>query len=246
MAACEAGARDLPGNFGQCHRTKEKSIRTENGNTLGWREQAILTGLSIQGYTGKILPIPLGAVPRIVERIDLNIPASTINGLTALFEWPGRVAKDTTNQPAHVLNEEEKERFALGRKFYLTSCSGCHGTDGEGLNRFAPPLRGSEWVLGDERRLALIVLHGIEGPLEVAGKRYSEPEILPVMPGQFTLDNTTVAAILTYIRNEWGNQAGAVSSKSVGRVRLTNQGRLLPWTPEQLNEHIEKMEPEKE
>ena len=58
------------------------------------------------------------------------------------------------------LTEKEKQQFAMGRKFYLSTCSACHGNDGEGLNRFAPPLKGSEWVLGDEKRLALIVLHG--------------------------------------------------------------------------------------
>jgi hypothetical protein len=86
--------------------------------------------------------------------------------------------------------------------------------------------------------LALIVLHGIEGPLEVSGKRYSEPEILPVMPGHSTLDDGTIASILTYIRNEWGNQAGAVSRRTVGTTRLVNQGRVLPWTSEELNAHM--------
>jgi mono/diheme cytochrome c family protein/glucose/arabinose dehydrogenase len=214
------------------------------GHASGWREKAIVTGLSIQGYTGKIKPVHLDAAPNILSSPKLNIPASTLDGLTALFEWPGSVTRDSIRQPANALTKQEKEQFALGRKFYLTSCSGCHGTDGEGINRFAPPLRGSEWVIGDERRLSLIVLHGIEGPLEVAGKRYGEPEILPVMPGQFTLDNNTLAAILTYIRNEWGNNAGAVSANTVGQVRLTNQGRLLPWTAEQLNDHMKDMQKE--
>ena len=96
-------------------------------------------------------------------------------------------------------------------------------------------------MLGDENRLALIVLHGIEGPLEVAGKRYAEPDILPVMPGHSTLDDGTLAAILTYIRNEWGNQAGAVSRRTVGKVRLTNQGRVLPWTAEEVDKHVKQI-----
>ena len=100
-------------------------------------------------------------------------------------------------------------------------------------------------MLGDERRLSLIVLHGIEGPLDVAGKRYNEPEILPVMPAQFTLDNNVIAAILTYIRNEWGYQAGAVSANTVGEMRLTHQGRLLPWTEDGLNEHMEEISGER-
>ena len=211
-------------------------------DVFGWREKAILTGMSIQGYGGKILQVKLPREPRILRRDDLNIPSSQMQGLASLFQWPGSVSRDTTVLRENALSEEEKEQFALGRKFYLGSCSGCHGNDGGGLNRFAPPLRGSEWVLGDERRLALIVLHGIEGPLEVAGKRYAEPEILPVMPGHATLDDAALSAILTYIRNEWGNQAGAVSRRTVGQTRLTNQGRVLPWTAEELDAHMEVIE----
>lgn len=209
---------------------------------FGWRENSILTGMSIQGYSGKVKPVRLATRPAILGRKDLSVPESQLQGVASLFEWPGSVSRNTDAGKANVLSDEEKQQFAQGRKFFLSSCSGCHGNDGAGLNRFAPPLRKSEWVLGDERRLALIILHGIEGPLEVAGKRYAEPEILPVMPGHSTLDDGTIASILTYIRNEWGNQAGAVSRKSVGRTRLTNQGRVLPWTAEELNAHMETMD----
>lgn len=211
-----------------------------DAQSFGWREKTILTGMSIQGYGGKINPLRLAAEPGIMKRKDLNIPDSQIQGLASLFEWPGSVARDTTAQKGIVLDDKQKEQFALGRKFYLSSCSGCHGNDGGGLNRFAPPLRNSEWVLGDENRLTLIVLHGIEGPLQVAGKRYAEPEILPVMPGHSTLDDGTLAAILTYIRNEWGNQAGPVDRRTVGKVRITNQGRVLPWKAEELEKHVQK------
>jgi len=214
--------------------------------TFSWRERSILTGMSIQGYSGRVLPVKLPAEPPILKRTGLPVPQTALQGLASLFEWPGSVTADTTVKAKNALNEKEKEQFALGRKFYLSSCSGCHGNDGAGMNRFAPPLQGSEWVLGDERRLALIVLHGIEGPLQVSGKRYAEPEILPVMPGHSTLDDRALAAILTYIRNEWGNQAGAVSGRTVGNTRLVNQGRVLPWTAEELNDRMAGMKSDEE
>ena len=210
-------------------------------NAFGWQERIILTGMSIQGYGGKVKPVTLASQPSVLKRKDLAIIPSQLEGLASLFQWPGSVARDTTKVKGIVLNEQEKEQFVLGRKFYLSTCSGCHGSDGGGLNRFAPPLRGSEWVVGDQNRLALIVLHGIEGPLQVAGKRYAEPEILPVMPGHSTLDDETLSAILTYIRNEWGNQAGAISRRALGSIRMTNQGRVLPWTAETLEKHMEEV-----
>lgn len=209
--------------------------------SFGWQEKAMLTGMSIQGYTGSIAPVRLASQPRILDRKDLGIPESQLEGLNALFEWPGSKPRMTTNK-ANELDEDEKQLFALGRKLYLNSCSGCHGNEGEGLHRFAPPLRNSEWVLGDARRLTLILLHGIEGPLEVAGKRYAEPEILPVMPGHSTLGDQQLSAIVTYIRNEWGNQAGPIERNTVGKTRLTHQGRVMPWTAEELDARMVEFE----
>lgn len=208
---------------------------------FGWREKAILTGMSVQGYTGRIAPVRLDAQPPILNREDLGIPASQLEGLNALFEWPGSQSRTAVSKE-NPLNEAQKQMFALGRKLYLNSCSGCHGNEGEGLHRFAPPLRGSEWVLGDARRLTLILLHGIEGPLEVAGKRYAEPEILPVMPGHSTLGDEQLSAIVTYIRNEWGNQAGPIERNTVGKTRLTHQGRVMPWTAEELDVRMAEFE----
>lgn len=210
-------------------------------SAFGWREKALLTGMSIQGYTGRIAPVKLASQPGILSRKDLGIPASQLEGLNALFEWPGSPSRIISNK-AKALDEDEKQLFALGRKLYLNSCSGCHGNEGEGLQRFAPPLRGSEWVLGDARRLTLILLHGIQGPLEVAGKRYAEPEILPVMPGHSTLGDQQLSAIVTYIRNEWGNQAGPIERNTVGRTRLTHQGRVMPWTAEELDARMGEFE----
>ena len=106
------------------------------------------------------------------------------------------------------------------------------------MNRFAPPLIGSDWVLGDEKRLALIILHGIEGAIEVQGKIYDTPDILPVMPAHSTMDDGDIANILTYIRNAWSNQADPVSGRLVGSTRHRSQGRVVPWTAEELNEHM--------
>jgi mono/diheme cytochrome c family protein len=141
-------------------------------------------------------------------------------------------------QKKNPLNDEEQKLFALGRQYYLTTCSGCHGSDGGGLNRFAPPLAGSDWVTGDEKRLALIILHGIEGPIDVAGKVYDAPAILPVMPALSTMDDAAITAIMMYIRNEWGNDAGPVSRRTVGTARITSQGRVMPWKAAELKKYV--------
>lgn len=206
-------------------------------DSFGWQEKTILTGMSIQGSNGKMKPVKLESPPGIFTRSDVKIEQSRLDALASMFEWPGHTAQRSA-QKNNPLNEKEQQQFALGRQHYLSTCSGCHNTDGSGLNRFAPPLIGSDWVLGDEKRLALIILHGMEGPVEVGGKIYDEPEILPVMPAHSTMDDASISNILTYIRNEWGNNAGPVSARVVGKTRHTSQGRVVPWTGEELNDYV--------
>ncbi len=206
-----------------------------NGNALGWREKAVLTGLSIGGGGGKTKPVVLTSAPAILTASGSGIEPSRRQALASLFTWPGNEAVGNSAPKKNPLGEEEQKLFALGRQHYLTTCAGCHGTDGAGLSRFAPPLAGSDWVLGDPKRLALIVLHGMEGPVAVNGKVYDAPEILPVMPAHSTMDDATITAILIYIRNEWGNDAGPVGKRTVGTTRLTSQGRVVPWKAEELN-----------
>ncbi|RDC63825.1 DUF7133 domain-containing protein [Adhaeribacter pallidiroseus] len=216
------------------------ALLDQKDQDFGWRQKAIITGLSIGGGAGKMAPINLPKAPGIMQKAAGKVDAPRLEAFAALFQWPGHSAqsnKISTTQKS-VLTEEQQQLYALGRQHYLTTCAGCHGTDGAGMSRFAPPLAGSDWVLGDEKRLALIVLHGMEGPVEVAGKVYDKPEILPVMPAHITMDDASITAILTYIRNEWGNNAGPIGKRTVGSTRLTSQGRVVPWKAEELKKYV--------
>src|SRR5918994_5608045 len=108
-----------------------------------------------------------------------------------------------------------------GRDAYLTHCAPCHQTDGSGMQRLATPLRHSRWVLGQEAPLIRIVLHGLKGEL--------------LMPAMGTLDDQQLAAILTYIRQAWGHEAGPISPDAVERVRAVSQGRQAPWRADELS-----------
>jgi mono/diheme cytochrome c family protein len=209
----------------------------DGGGKTSWKARSVLTGLAVQGKS-KLKPIQLSSVPRILTANKGNNEQLSI--LYHMFEWPGHVPDTATMSRKNPLNEDAQKQFVAGRQLYLTTCAGCHGSDGQGLNRFAPPLRASDWVLGDEKRLALIVLHGMEGPVEVNGKLYDSPEILPVMPSHSPMDDAAIASILTYIRNEWGNAATAVTRRTVGMTRVTSQGRVVPWTAPELNKHVEQ------
>jgi mono/diheme cytochrome c family protein len=214
-----------------------------NASDFGWKEKTLLTGISVHGKT-KMKPIRLASAPDIL--VNRSTEDEQLQILAGMFEWPGHVVDTARVLSKTVLDEKEQKQFVSGRQFYLTMCANCHGTDGKGLSRFAPPLIGSEWVLGDEKRLSLILLHGLEGPLQVNGKHYDVPEILPVMPSHSTMDDGAIADILTYIRNEWGNNGGAVSPRTVGMTRVMSQGRVMPWTVAELEKHMTEMKTSEE
>ncbi len=214
-------------------------INLEN-DTLDWKQKALFRGLSMGKTSGRD-PVNLAKKPAIIDQKERLDAAGKVrlDKLMTTIAWPGYYPDTAGNKQALELTPEEQELFSLGRQHYTTSCSGCHGNEGEGLNRFAPPLVESEWVLGDEARLALLVLHGVEGPIEVNGKTYGSPDILPVMPSHSVLDDKVIAAILTYIRCEWGHTAKPVQPRTVSRLRHITQGRVQPWKVDDLNAHVE-------
>ena len=116
-----------------------------------------------------------------------------------------------------------------GAQVYNTLCAACHGPDGKGLNGL-PPLVGSDWPKGPAARSIKIVLSGMEGPVEVAGKSYNI-----VMPPQgAVLSDEKIAAALTYVRKAFAGGAGAVTPDEVKAVRAATAQRTTPWTAEEL------------
>lgn len=94
---------------------------------------------------------------------------------------------------------------ADGKKLFTANCVACHQATGQGLPGVFPPLDGSEWVTGDERTLANILLHGIVGEMEVMGKPYRG-----AMPAFSQLSDAELAAVVNFIRSEWSNKASAL------------------------------------
>ncbi len=203
---------------------------------ISWKQKAILEGMSLSAMEENLITVKVSKQPGIFLNINMLDEAykHKVQTLTGLFEWPGKpIIRDEKDTSTIKVNPEQ---YAYGRKQYLNICAGCHGNDGKGLNRFGPPLRNSEWVLGSEKRLALLLIHGMQGPVTVAGKEYGAPDILPEMPSFSVFDDGKIAAIMTYIRNEWGHKADPVSGRTVAGYRVRGQGKMTPWTAEELME----------
>lgn len=132
--------------------------------------------------------------------------------------------------------------IAKGKAQYQL-CIGCHQENGlGGASPPAPPLAGSEWVMAaSPNRLIRIPLHGLTGPITVKGQEYALT-MPPLGSGSFgTTDaevNANLAAVLSYIRNAWGNNASIVTPEQVAAVRQETAGRPEDgpgaWTAEDL------------
>ncbi len=121
--------------------------------------------------------------------------------------------------------------LASGEAIYLRSCVVCHGVDGGGVNASYPPLAGSEWLRGDSRVLIAILLDGLRGPVEVAGKTYAG-----VMPAwRDSLDDGEIAEVASYLRVTWG-EGGDVSGAEVATLREETKVRQRFWTAGELRE----------
>jgi mono/diheme cytochrome c family protein len=117
-----------------------------------------------------------------------------------------------------------------GSKVFATTCVVCHQLDGAGKEGLYPPLAGSEWVNGDEAKLVRIILHGLTGPVEVAGETFSG-----AMPGWGpVLEDRDIASVATYIRSSWGNKAAPITAAKVTAIRKATTSRKVPWTVPEL------------
>ena len=103
-----------------------------------------------------------------------------------------------------------------GKKIFSANCATCHQMSGTGVAGQYPPLAGSEFVNGGTRRLGMIVLKGLQGPLTVKGQQYGTAVM---QPWDKTLSDAKIADVLTFIRQEWGNTGGPVVPESVAALR---------------------------
>ena len=133
------------------------------------------------------------------------------------------------------LEESDLELYHLGKSIYAKDgyCATCHQVDGKGIKSAGfPPLKGTQWVLGDEERLIKITLNGVMGKMEVMEKSYSGK--VPMMAFGSLLNDREIAGVLTYVRNSFGNKAAAISPEKVKQVREDTKDKKGYYLVEEL------------
>jgi mono/diheme cytochrome c family protein len=92
-------------------------------------------------------------------------------------------------------------------------------------------LAGSEWVLEENpAKIIRIVLHGFAGPMTVKDQPFNGS----MFPFRDLLADDEIAAVLTFIRQEWGNKAPPVKPEDVKAIRAATTDRSAQWSEAEL------------
>jgi mono/diheme cytochrome c family protein/glucose/arabinose dehydrogenase len=160
-------------------------------------------------------PVLVGFAAR--DRTDLG---PRIMRILDHVEWPGKPG--VARPIAPPLAAAEQQRFDSGHAIYTARCQGCHQEDGRGQPSIAPPLAGSALAVASAGVTTRILLNGKEGAVG----------LMPPVGGVLTDDQ--IAAVLTYIRRQWGNAGSPIDPETAKSIRALSAGRARPWTEEEL------------
>lgn len=106
-----------------------------------------------------------------------------------------------------------EERIAFGKDVYSRTCTACHQANGQGIPAAFPPLANSDYLNADVERSIAAVLFGMSGEITVNGETYNS-----VMTSQGLTDEET-ANVMTYVYNNWDNNAQEITPEMVNKVR---------------------------
>ncbi len=174
------------------------------------------------------------AIIAVVAALNLSLSMTAVfagdpnaDTLTALPS-PAVSLAALTREELSGIDLVDPVTFERGREVFNREalCATCHGADGRGVVGSHPPLTGTPRVLGSDRTLSRIVLHGLRDKIKVRGSIYRTA----MAPLGKVLSDREIADVLTYVRNAWGNRAPSVSEATVAEVRSANRRRTTSWT----------------
>ncbi|MFA7523038.1 MAG: cytochrome c [Halothiobacillaceae bacterium] len=174
---------------------------------------------------------PYETLCRIPWPVYSILIALTVWGLIVLLPLDDHVNKTVARTTAVVAEQSDSSSndISVGHTLFGQFCATCHQQEGIGLTGAVPPLTGSSIVTGDPRVPIGIVLMGVEGPLTVNGTVFNGR--MPTFRN--TLTDQEIAAVVTYIRQAWANDADPVTTKQVSLLRAELKDQPTPLTGDQ-------------
>jgi mono/diheme cytochrome c family protein len=221
-----------PGHCGMCHTPKnflgaDKTSEHLQGYTLqGWFAPNITndTRRGLGGWSVDQIASYLktghnktsAATGLMSETLNLSTSKMSDDDLKAIAAYlKDQSAGGVDENKTASADPPDQAVMKTGAQIYADECSGCHAADGKGTPGLFPSLNGSAVVQQTDPTTILHVV--LRGALSVGTK---PAPTAPAMP-QFgwILNDKDIAAVVTYVRNAWGNSAPAVAASQVDKTR---------------------------
>lgn len=213
---------------------------------------ALSLGPWVNHDRGTFLPVLLKIADVYSEKALYQ--EAVISSLSGLEDLPA-VSEKTNSEKANgslkrmlaetIQNKREGNKNSIfarvtipeqGRKkgftLFRSRCASCHGPGGEGIENLAPPLKNSEYVTGPVDRLAMIILKGMTGPIQVNGQRYELNGSMPAFENNLT--DQEIADIISYLRNAFFLKPQFMSNEigleKIRNLRESHRGTLTEKT----------------
>ena len=141
--------------------------------------------------------------------------------------------KEVKKNPIYVAKSRSQDSRTKGAKLYRQICAACHQDNGSGIEGLAPPLVNSEHVTKPEK-LALIILHGLKGPIHVNGSLYELNHVMPGLSGNEALTDADISAIISYVGNAFTDYPKGIRSNKIKELRQNKPDSGSEYTIDEL------------
>jgi mono/diheme cytochrome c family protein len=176
--------------------------------------QLLRTGESAQAQTS-------GPMAEVVQHGTQYMSEADLLAMAVYLKSRAQKATATAAPPKPPVQAKVSLAVAAkGLQIYDRHCAQCHGEQGQGIATATgttayPVLAGNRAVLlSDPTNLVQMVLYGGYGPSTAL-----HPRPFGMPPAVLELDDRDIAAVLTHLRTQWGNQASDVTPLQVNRIR---------------------------
>jgi len=160
------------------------------------------------GQTG--FSLASGPMKDVIENSTSKMPDADLKAMAVYLKERG-----AAGSPAPAPVSSLDWRMQAGEAIFTDTCSACHMRSGEGVEHLFPKLAGNAIVTQDDPASLIRII--------IAGGRAAATDERPTSPAMpslgYRLDDDEVTAVVTYVRNSWGNAAPPVSIETVRALR---------------------------
>ncbi|AMO22029.1 cytochrome c [Ramlibacter solisilvae] len=212
VLGANTGMTDLSGGLIPMLNWYAPALTSHESGVADWDlaeiQKLLKTGVAPRGSA-------LGPMSEVVLESTQHLSDADLHAMAVYLKSLPAAPPANRGEPVPVTSEMADR----GAKIYQKHCAQCHGDKGEGVAGAYPALAGNRAInLPVTANLVQIVLGGAFPPATAGNPR---PFGMP--PFATVLSDQDVAAVLSHIRNSWGNQSGAVSQLEVNQQRTSTR-----------------------